>query len=306
MMKRIFILLFFALLVACGSSDNPSAPPVFDTGINPDEWALVPAGDFLMGMHKHEILVDYDYEIMVTDVTNAHYIAYLNEALEEGTITFDEEANEIVGYYPGDVFHGYNHEEEIAEGDWLHIDLNGDGLRFDFDGTIFTVKEGYENHPVTQVTWFGAQAYCEYYDGRLPGEIEWEKAARGSEDARAYPWGDEIERNQANFYSSHDLFEKIFSGIGNTTPVGFYNGQTYDYDGEEQETLDSASPYGLYGMAGNVWQWVGDVYTDQHYRYLRGGSKESYEYDLRVWTRNNAHPEYSSPSVGFRCVRDPQ
>ena len=57
-------------------------------------------------------------------------------------------------------------------------------------------------------------------------------------------------------------------------------------------------------MAGNVWQWTGDIYDDTHLRYMRGGSKENYEYNLRTWTRNNAGPMYSSPSVGFRCVRD--
>ena len=58
-------------------------------------------------------------------------------------------------------------------------------------------------------------------------------------------------------------------------------------------------------MAGNVWQWVGDDYPDQHYRYMRGGSKESYAYNLRIWTRNSAGPTFYSPSVGFRCVREP-
>ena len=152
--------------------------------------------------------------------------------------------------------------------------------------------------PVVLVTWFGAKAYCEFYDNRLPLEFEWEKAARGT-DGRAYPWGDEIARNNANFYSSHDLFEKIVGGLGDTTPVGFYNGQAY----EGYQTLDSPSPYSLYDMAGNVWQWSGDIYDDTHLRYMRGGSKENYEYNLRTWTRNNAGPEYFSPNVGFRCVR---
>lgn len=57
---------------------------------------------------------------------------------------------------------------------------------------------------------------------------------------------------------------------------------------------------------GNVWQWTGDVYRDQHYRYLRGGSRANYGVDLRVWTRNNAGPDYASPSVGFRCAGDRQ
>jgi formylglycine-generating enzyme required for sulfatase activity len=56
-------------------------------------------------------------------------------------------------------------------------------------------------------------------------------------------------------------------------------------------------------MAGNVWQWTGDVYEGMHYRFLRGGSKDTYDMDLRLWVRNNATPAYVSPGVGFRCAR---
>ena len=115
-----------------------------------------------------------------------------------------------------------------------------------------------------------------------------------------FPWGTEIHGSNANSYSSFDLFEKMFGKLGNTTPVGFYNGNIYD----GYETLDSASPYGLYDMAGNVWQWVGDDFPKQHYRYMRGGSYYTYEVDLRVWKQNSAGPVYYSPAVGFRCARD--
>ncbi len=106
----------------------------------------------------------------------------------------------------------------------------------------------------------------------------------------------------ANYYSSQDIFEKTFGKQGSTAPVGFYNGSVYD----DFITSDSPSPYGLYDMAGNVWQWTGDVYENQHYRYMRGGSKDTYGYNLRVWTRNSAGPEYYSPAVGFRCARNSQ
>ena len=299
-MKNIlFGLILFITLTGCASTKVTAgtAPPIIDTGVDSEGWALVPAGEFLEGLNHHEVMIDFDYEIMLTDVTNAQFARYLNQALEVGDLKLED--GNILAYYSGDEFHGFNHEEEIPPGDYLHMALGDPGTRIEFDGTTFHPKEGYANHPVVLVSWFGAKAYCEYYDWRLPLEFEWEKAARGS-DGRAYPWGNEIARNNANFYSSHDLFEKIASGLGDTTPVGFYNGLTY----EGYQTLDSPSPYGLYDMAGNVWQWTGDIYDDTHLRYMRGGSKENYEYNLRTWTRNNAGPGYSSPNVGFRCVRD--
>lgn len=295
-------ILVFCLLIlftaGCQAAESDSESVVFiDTGIDPEAWAQVPAGEFLMGRHDHETAVDYDYEIMITDVTNRQYARYLNEALAEGTIKIED--NEITGFYPGDDFNAYRHEEEIGAGDWPHLPLDDPGLRLEFDGRTFAPMVGYENHPMVQVTWFGAKAYCDFYGWRLPAEIEWEKAARGT-DGRPYPWGDDIDRNNANYYSSHDIFEKIAGGLGDTTPVGFYNGQTYD----GYETIDSPSPYGLRDMAGNVWQWTGDVYDDQHYRYLRGGAKDNYAYNLRTWTRNSAGPQHYGTNIGFRCAKD--
>lgn len=294
-----YLLLLAIFLAGCGIGEDSAAgepPPVVETGIDPETWVRIPAGEFLMGLHEHETLMDYDYETMVTDVTNAQYARYLNEALAAGSIEIVND--QVIGFYPGDKFHAHEHEEEIPAGDYVQLPLDDEGLRLDFDGQSFAPKPGYEDHPMVLVSWFGARGYCEFYGWRLPSEIEWEKAARGG-DARPFPWGDEIARNNANYYSSHDVFEKIWGGAGGTTPVGFYNGKTYD----GYETLDSPSPYGLYDMAGNVWQWTGDVYENQHYRYMRGGSKENYGYNLRVWTRNSAGPSYYSPSVGFRCAR---
>jgi formylglycine-generating enzyme required for sulfatase activity len=300
-MKRTLIALSLLVLLAagCASTTVEASPPsIIDTGIDTESWTLVPAGEFLKGQHNHITMVDYDYEIMVTDVTNSQFADYLNQALAAGTIQV--EGNEIVGYYPGDEFHGEKHEIEISAGDYIHIPLDDEGLRLDYNGSTFTPIEGYENRPMVLVSWFGANAYCEFFEWRLPGEIEWEKAARGIGDDRPFPWGYEIERNNANHYSSHDIFEKVAGAGGDTSPVGFYNGGTY----EGYQTLDSPSPYGAYDMAGNVWQWTGDVYEEQHYRYMRGGSKEDFAYKLRVWTRNSAGPDYFSPNVGFRCARD--
>jgi len=300
-MKRlIFPLLALVLLLsACGTLDLNAPLPVYETGADPEAWALVPAGDFLSGQHNDPVRIDYGFKIMVTDVTVTQYAAFLNHALADGTLRINPD--QVVGFYPGDEFHGVKHEIEITAADYVYVPLDDPAARFTFDGTPFTARPGYENHPMTDLSWFGAWGYCGYYGYRLPTELEWEKAARGSEDDRPFPWGYEIARNNANFYASRDPFEAMGTFGSRTSPVGFYNGRTYD----GYTTLDSISPYGLYDMAGNVWQWTGDVYEGQHYRYMRGGSKDTYEMDLRIWVRNNATPTYYSPGVGFRCVRNP-
>lgn len=294
-------LIFLVGVVFATACSLPPATPSLDlepieTGIDSRAWVSIPAGEFLMGLHEHETVVDHAYEMMVTNVTNAQYAHYLNEALASGAVKIVD--RQVVGYYPGDEFRGFRHEEEIVAGDYLHVPLGEPALRLAFDGESFSAKFGYENHPMVMVTWFGARAYCESNGWRLPTEVEWEKAARGT-DGRPYPWGEEIAPGNANYYDSGDPFEAVVHKFGDTTPVGYYNGTAY----AGFETIDSPSPYGLYDMAGNVWQWTGDVYEDQHYRYLRGGSRANYDYNLRVWSRNNAHPTHYSPSVGFRCAR---
>ena len=303
-MKRILIFLpvLFALCaVGCATGTSPAA--YIDTGVESDlaedgAWVLIPAGDFLMGQHNDRTDIDYDYEIMVTPVTNDQYVSYLNDALDDLYIEVNAD-NEVVGPYAGDVFHGELHEVEIDAGDYLHLSLDDPDLRLVYEGGVFSVEEArYGNHPVTGVTWFGANAYCEFYGWRLPSDDEWEKAARGTEGL-PYPWGNEIEHNNANFYSSKDPFEKDTGKLGTTTPVGFYNGEVH----AGYQTVNSPSPYGLYDMAGNVFEWTGSIYEGTHNRYLRGGSKADYEHRLRVWVRDNARPEYYSPNAGFRSVR---
>jgi formylglycine-generating enzyme required for sulfatase activity len=297
-MKSRFILtlvLFAALLASCAPVDLNAPIPAYDTGIDPNAWAQIPAGEFYFGQHEDVETTDA-YEIMVTDVTAQQYADFLNAALADGTLKVDGDS--VLGYYPGDTFRGVKHELEIKAGDWEYIPLADPSQRVEFDGTRFTVQEGYENHPMTMVTWFGAWGYCQYYDASLPSEIQWEKAARGT-DTRPFPWGEEILRENANFYSSRDPFEDMSSFGSRTSPVGFYNGKVYD----GYVTLDSKSPYGLYDMAGNVWQWVGDVMEGFSDRFMKGGSKDTYDMDLRVWVRNSAPPMYFSPGVGFRCMR---
>ena len=75
----IFLVLIVVFLVSCASSGvQTTHPPSIDPGIDTDAWALIPAGEFLMGLHEHETNLDYNYEIMLTDVTNAQFANYLN------------------------------------------------------------------------------------------------------------------------------------------------------------------------------------------------------------------------------------
>ncbi len=291
------LIIITALLTSCTSVDLNAPLPIFETGADSEAWATVPAGEFLSGQHNETVNLDYDYEIMVTDVTVSQFVNFLNAALRDGVLKVN--GDQAQTFYPGDEFNAAKHEVEIAAGDYIVVPLNDPASRFTFDGQAFAAMPGYENHPMTNVSWFGAWAYCGYFDYRLPTEHEWEKAARGSNDNRPFPWGDDISRNNANYYASRDPFEDMGSFGSRTSPVGFYNGQTYG----SYQTFDSASPYGLYDMAGNVWQWTGNVYEGMHYRFLRGGSKDTYDMDLRIWVRNNATPIYYSPGVGFRCAR---
>jgi formylglycine-generating enzyme len=294
-------LLAMTLITSCAPVDLNAPMPTFNTGIDPSAWAQIPAGEFYQGQHDKVAYTDA-YEIMVTNVTVGQYADFLTAAGVDGSIQIED--GKVVGYYPGDVFRAVKHEEKIGAGDYLYIPFDDPSLRIVATTKItWGAQQGFENHPMTMVTWFGALGYCQYYGWRLPTELEWEKAARGpatgENPERPFPWGDEITRENANYYASRDPFEDMSSFGSRTSPVGFYNGQKYgDY-----QTLDSASPYGLYDMAGNVWQWTGDVYEGMHYRFMRGGSKDTYEMDLRIWVRNNATPTYYSPGVGFRCVR---
>lgn len=294
----IIVFLLIAVLLAGCAEVNLDAPvPVYETGLDSSSWVEIPAGAFLMGQFDTEEEINYDYQMMITDVTVAQYVEFLNVAVADGALRVVD--NAVVTEYHGDPFSNAKHEIRIDAGDYLVVPVDDPASPFKYDGTIFSVKEGWEDHPMTNVSWFGAWKYCGYYGWKLPTEMEWEKAARGPEDNRAYPWGEGIFMNNANFYKSGDPFEEMATVGSRTSPVGFYNGKTYN----GYTTLDSASPYGLYDMAGNVWQWMGDITPGMSDRLMHGGSKATYDMDLRVWVTNSAPPAYYNVDVGFRCAK---
>jgi serine/threonine-protein kinase len=146
----------------------------------------------------------------------------------------------------------------------------------------FTARAGFEDHPVVEITWFGAQRYCQWKGKRLPSFSEWEQAALGA-DGRRYPWGQDGPGSgaghRANYYQDfpEDGYEK-------TAPVGSYP--------------QGVSPYGAHDMVGNVWEWV-DGSGDE--RAILGGSFESGEESLG--TPFEADPSLPMGETGFRCAQ---
>ncbi|MDM8529013.1 formylglycine-generating enzyme family protein, partial [Anaerolineales bacterium HSG24] len=247
----------------------------------------VPAGEFSMGSNDggsdekpvHTVYLD-EFYIDSYEVTNAQFVQFLND----------------------------NGNQNEGRATWL--DIGDEDVLITESGGLFQAKGGFTNHPVIEVTWFGAKAYCEAQGKRLPTEAEWEKAARGT-DGRTYPWGNEFNCHNGNF--DDETIEDDYVVVGpncdgydKTAPVGSYP--------------SGVSPYGTFDMAGNVLEWVEDCYDDSYYsnsptdnpasascrnseaKVLRGGSWRDDAFNLRAASRLRINPTDTNSNLGFRCL----
>ena len=158
------------------------------------------------------------------------------------------------------------------------------------------------NHPVIGVSWHSAAAYAAWQGARLPTEAEWEKAARGT-NARRWPWGNTFNQRIKGTTTHAKVRDSSESHL---QPVGSYP--------------TGASPYGAYDMAGNVWEWVDDWYSETYYhhsphrnpkgptvgsrRVVRGGSWLNAQMLARCSTRIGQYPEIGTSFIGFRLAKD--
>ncbi|MCP4610957.1 MAG: DUF1566 domain-containing protein [Planctomycetes bacterium] len=251
----------------------------------------IQGGTFAMGDHHdlggaehrndevpvHLVSLD-EFYIGVYEIKNQEYCDFLNDVLQQEQIVVE------AGYVT-----------DTNTGTLLCDTYQSDGYsRIYYDGHDFSVAADKANHPVVGIRWFGAIYYCNWlslqcglspcYDleaqvcdfsqngYRLPTEVEWEYAGRGGlhNPYAIYPWGDDPDNSKANWPNSGDPYEA--GPMPYTTPVGFYNGEDHfksDFkwpgSASSYRTMDGSNGYGLYDMAGNVWEWTNDWYHGDYY-----------------------------------------
>jgi len=262
----------------------------------------IPGGNVRMGRTEvYDVYVEGFY-IDVLEVSNAQY----KEFIDAGGYTTEVWWNPV-----GWAWRVAN--DITLPDDWNSNTYHGGGI------------PGNEDFPVNGVSWWEADAYCRWAGKRLPTEAEWEKAAKGGcemwgdpgscdgSDTPSYPWGEGISGPRANYDESGDPYENS----GQTTPVGYYDGSNHG----GYQTQDSPSPYGLYDVAGNIWEWCSTKYASYPYdpndgrenppatyseccRVLRGGGCDHTTGGLECASRHSSGPDtrYYDTS-GFRCAK---
>jgi sulfatase modifying factor 1 len=276
---------------------TPTPAPQAEIVNESHPMVLVPAGTFMMGSTEEDVGAAYalcesllPYESCVEQGFEAEMPAH-----EVTLDAFYVDQFEVTNLEYADFL---NETENRVEGGVPWLEVNDDQVRIERVDGVWEPLPDFGDHPVTEVTWYGAQGYCRARGGRLPTEAEWEKAARWNPDTgeeTRYPWGNQApDTSLANFGPN----------VGHTEPVGSYPA--------------GRNPLGLYDMAGNVFEWVSDWYSADTYteapennpqgpddgqlRVVRGGSWGDFPFLLRTTNRGALGPEGALNFIGFRCV----
>lgn len=275
----------FAALLGLATCAGLTDPANHDDYLSISEtpFDTVSAGSFTWGNYNQVKSIDYPFLIQRFEVTNGQYADFLNRMQENNQIIINDTS--VTGSYEGD--------ERWAAGEYEFLDLNAGNCRIFYSNDKFRVKSGFSNHPVVEVTWFGAKTLAEYYLVRLPTNEEWEKAAR-SNNTYYFTWGNDLDGRRANYINSGDPFDN------GTTPVGFFNGEKQS----GFQTIDSPGPFGSYDLVGNVWEWVEDYAGTSDYKPIRGGSWNNNGTFIRTTYYSLHMPTESTATFGFRLVKD--
>lgn len=252
----------------------------------------------------HEVTLD-SFRISTTTVTNRQFARFVRQT---GYITTAEQHGISAVFFAA--FQGPTSAivQHVPGAPWWLAVRGAHWARPNGPGSSITEIM---DHPVVHVSWEDAVAYCNWAGTRLPTEAEWEYAARGGLDSKRYAWGDEL----------------VVNGTWN---CNIWQG-TFPHDNTAEDGYLTTAPsksyrpngYGLWQVAGNVWEWCSDWFVDDYYsrsdtlnphgprdgeqRVMRGGSylcHDSYCNRYRVSARNSNTPDSSSGNVGFRTVQD--
>ena len=211
------------------------------------------------------------------EVNNDQYCDFLNAALASGDITID--GNDVYGaggLNGGEDYAGQRYYRCDGSGYTGYGATNGGAARIRYSEGAFRVDEGFINHPVTYVSWYGAMAFVNYYGYYLPTEEQWQAVA-DYDGTYIYGCGQIIDPGIANYRDSEHP--------DGTTPVGSFG----------------VYGYGMSDMAGNIWEWTSRSLGDN--RIFRGGSMGSIDSDCEVSIRGDGIPHANYWDIGFRVCR---
>jgi sulfatase modifying factor 1 len=319
-------------------------------------FSAIPAGNFAMGSEGaetagmsmrgttplHEVAVD-EFLMASTEITTAQYAHFLNSALEEGLIVV-ERANAGPGRIvyplpiwtvygaPGTAYAGKPYTALSPVSGLSHIrakghpllipehPLNQSWINYIPELNQFTVAPGFEEWPAAFIRWYGAMAFAEYFGLSLPTEAEWEYAARGGQDFRYATSDGTIGCDVANYKCYNGMQQENYGGIdtpdaykGHRVNVGSY----------------PANPFGLYDLAGSVWEWSLDWYNEDFYQHTvdsgitrnplnldgeeppmepgvaQGGPRGGYTHDARVTRGGSYQYNEATTESAFRARQYP-